>query len=122
MRKKKSILDMAMGAIKERVDYEMSSIMDNILDANTDPTAKRKLKLELVFQPDGDRQNIVVTTTAKSVLAPTNAVRTSLYITGNSATGEVECVEMVPQIPGQMALDAPEQEEPAALNIIKFAQ
>ena len=119
---KKSILDMAMGAIKERVDYEMSSVMDNILDANTDPTAKRKLKLELVFQPDGDRQNIVVTTSVKSMLAPTNAVRTSLYITGNSVTGEVECVEMVPQIPGQIALDAPEQEEPAALNIIKFAQ
>lgn len=27
-----SILDMAMGAIKERVDYEMGHIVDNILD------------------------------------------------------------------------------------------
>ena len=32
-----SILDMAMGAIKERADYEMAHIIDNILDPNTDP-------------------------------------------------------------------------------------
>lgn len=32
-----SILDMAMGAIKERADYEMARIIDNILDPNTDP-------------------------------------------------------------------------------------
>lgn len=32
-----SILDMAIGAIKERADYEMARIIDNILDPNTDP-------------------------------------------------------------------------------------
>lgn len=29
---KKSILEMSMGAILERVDYEMGKVMDNILD------------------------------------------------------------------------------------------
>lgn len=39
---KKSILDMSMGAILERVDYEMGKVMDNILDPNTKapPSAK----------------------------------------------------------------------------------
>lgn len=32
---KKSILEMSMGAILERVDYEMGKVMDNILDPNT---------------------------------------------------------------------------------------
>lgn len=39
---KKSILEMSMGAILERVDYEMGKVMDNTLDPNTKATAKRK--------------------------------------------------------------------------------
>ena len=33
--KAKSILEMARGAIMERVDYEMAKIIENILDENT---------------------------------------------------------------------------------------
>lgn len=39
----KSMLDMASGAIKERVDIEMPKIIKNILDVNTNPTKPRKL-------------------------------------------------------------------------------
>lgn len=42
---KKSILEMSMGAILERVDYEMGKVMDNILDPNTKATAKRNWSL-----------------------------------------------------------------------------
>ena len=38
----KSILEMARGAFQERADYEMSRIVDNILDANTKADATRK--------------------------------------------------------------------------------
>lgn len=34
---KRSILQMARGAIQERADYEMSRLLANILDANTSP-------------------------------------------------------------------------------------
>ena len=36
-----SILQMARGAIQERVDYEVGKAVDNILDRNTDACAKR---------------------------------------------------------------------------------
>lgn len=36
-----SILDMCMGAIKERVDYDAARVVENILDPNTDAKAKR---------------------------------------------------------------------------------
>ena len=107
----KSIVEMARGAILERINYEMARVMDNILDANTKPTAKRKLTVTLTFTP----------VVAKTTLAPTNPVVTSLYIAGEDGTGEVQAVEMVPQIPGQTSLDGGEQEAPAALKIIKFA-
>ena len=77
---KKSILQMSRGAIHERADYEMSRLLANILDANTSATAKRKLTITLELKPDDTRQNIAVSCTAKSTLAATNPVTTSLYV------------------------------------------
>lgn len=78
----KSILQMARGAITERADYEMARIIGNIMDVNTKATAKRKLTLTLELVPDDERRNISVSVTAKSTLAATNPVTTSLYIAG----------------------------------------
>ena len=80
-RSTKSILEMAHGAILERVDYEMAKILDNILDANTEATAKRRMTLTLTFAPDGERATVAVSATAKTTLAPTNPAVTSLYLT-----------------------------------------
>ena len=113
---KKSILQMARGAIQERADYEMSRIIGNILDANTSAIAKRKLTITLELKPDDNRQNITVSCTAKSTLAATNPVTTALFVADSS-----QVVEMVPQIPGQYAMDGTEQEAPPSLKLIKFA-
>ena len=55
---KKSILQMARGAIQERADYEITKILDNILDPNTSATAARKLTITLTLKPDDTRQTI----------------------------------------------------------------
>ena len=112
----KSILQMARGAIQERADYEMTRLLANILDPNTSATAKRKLTLTLELKPDDTRQNIAVSVTAKSALAATNPVTTSLYVADG---GNV--VEMVPQIPGQFGIDGTEQEAPPSLKLVKCA-
>lgn len=117
---KKSILEMARGAIQERVDYEMGKVMDNILDVNTKPTAKRKITLTVVFTPDEERMNIAVDVTAKSTLQATNPVRTNLYVAGKNHTGEVQVVEMVPEVPGQMHMDGEVSEAPSILNIANW--
>ena len=110
---RKSILEMCNGAFQERADYEMSRLIENIMDANTNPTAKRKLTINLELIPDDSRQNIAVKCNVKSVLAPTNPVVTMLY-----AASEDQVVEMVPQIPVQVAFDGTEQEAPAILRIV----
>ena len=117
---RQSILDMAQGAIKERVDYEMAKVVDNILDVNTEATKKRALTVTLEITPDSTRQQISVKTVAKSKLEPTNPVVTSLYITGDS-NGEVTAVEMVPQVPGQQGFCGDEQDEPKVLRLLKNA-
>ena len=104
---KRSIIDMARGAIKERADYEMTRVVENILDPNTSATAARKITITLTLKSDDTRQNIAVSCVAKS---------TSLYV-----ADEESIVEMVPQIPGQLAVDAGEQEAPPMLKLIHTA-
>lgn len=119
--RKKSILEMARGAFQERVDYEMVKVIDNILDANTVADKKRKLTVSIVFAPDNDRSNIGVAFEVKSTLVPAAPAVTSLYVAGENSTGEIQVVEMVPQVPGQMSMDGQEQEAPAMLKLVKMA-
>lgn len=111
---KKSILQMARGAIQERADYEITKILDNILDPNTSATAACKLTITLTLKPDDTRQNIAVGVVAKSALAPTNPVTTTLYVADQETI-----VEMVPQVPGQLGMDGSEEETPPVLKLIK---
>lgn len=67
---KTSILQMARGAIQERIDYEMAKVIDNILDPNTSTQKKRKLTLTIELQPDDNRQTVFVNCTAKSSTLP----------------------------------------------------
>ena len=115
---RKSILQMAKGAIEERVDYEVNRVVDNILDQNTKATGKRKIVLTIEFSPDDAREMIGVSVTAKSTLQATNPVTTSLCITNDFATGEMCVAEMVPQVPGQMNMGGDVQESPKILKLV----
>ena len=76
----KSILQMAGGAIMERVDYEMPLIVANISDPNTPTKTKRKLTVTLEFSVDEARLNVQLKAHCKSIVAPTEPVTTFLYI------------------------------------------
>lgn len=115
--KRESILRMAAGAIEEKVDYEVSRVIDNILDLNTKPDAKRKITITLVFQPDAERKHIAIQAEAKSTLVPTAAVATSMVITADG-NGEMVVAEMVPQIPGQLNMSGAEQKQPKILKFV----
>jgi len=112
----KSVLEMAHGAILERVDYEMTHIVENILDVNTPAAKKRTLTVKLDIMPDAIRQNISMSATAKSTLQPTHPIVTSLYVS-HGEDGQVTIVEMTPQVPGQMDLMGGEQAPPAQLRM-----
>lgn len=111
-----SLLQMAKGAIQERVDYEVSRVVDNILDMNTEAKVKRKVVLTIVMVPDDDRQVVKIEASAKSTLAPVTPVGTSLVITADG-NGEMILAEIIPQVPGQMSMNGSEQEAPKILKI-----
>lgn len=114
--KRSSLLQMAKGAIQERVDYEVSRVVDNILDMNTEAKVKRKVVLTISMSPDDDRQVVKIEASAKSTLAPVVPVGTSLVITADG-NGEMILAEIVPQVPGQISMTGDEQEVPKILKI-----
>ena len=89
---------------------EISGVVNSIIYRNSE---NGWTVLELC--PDDTRQNIVVNCLVKTTLAPSNPATTMLY-----AVDEHTVVEMVPQIPGQIAVDGSEQEAPARLKLVNF--
>jgi hypothetical protein len=115
---RESILDMAMGAIKERADYEMSKIIDNIQDINVQAEKKRTMTIQIDFEPDITRNKMTVSAAVKSKLAPTAPVSTMLYAAPDS-NGEIAYKEMGTQAPGQMDVYGGAQPEPAILKLVR---
>lgn len=113
-----SILQMVNGAISERVDYEVKRVVDNILDVNTDPTAKRKITLTIELKPSKDRGTVSLKSSAKSTLAPTVPIESVLAVTSDR-NGEMVIAEITPQVPGQVDIEGNEQ---AAPKLLKIAQ
>ena len=111
-----SLLQMAKGAIQERVDYEVSRVVDNLLDVNTDAKAKRKVTLTITMTADDDRRVVKVEASAKSTLAPVTPIGTSLVITADG-NGEMMLAEIIPQVPGQISMEGTVQEAPKILKI-----
>ena len=111
-----SLLPMAKGAIQERVDYEVTRVVDNLLDMNTEAKAKRKVVLTVTMTTDDDRRVVKVEASAKSVLAPVTPIGTSLVITADG-NGEMMLAEIIPQVPGQLSMTGEVQEPPKILKI-----
>ena len=99
-----SLLEMARGAILERVDYEAARVAENIEDPNTDFKAKRKIQITLTFKASADRETVQMETEVKTTLAPMMPVSTSLYMVRDDQ-GDPMIVEAVRQTPGQLDMD-----------------
>ena len=115
---KESVLRMAMGAIEERVDYEMSRVIDNILDPNTKANAKRTITLTLEVVPDSKRERLTLPAHAKTNPCPTAPVSTSLLIAPDR-NGELTVRELVAQVPGQFDMDGKVQPESKLLKLVQ---
>lgn len=117
---RKSVIDMAQGAVKERLDYEMARVMDNIADINTAATKERTVTITLKLKPNADRTQVNVSAIVKSKLEPTNPVEIPMAIVEDDE-GNPAAYEMLLQAPGQLAMDGAEQPGPGVLRLIRRA-
>ena len=75
------------GAVPELFEHEVTRLLKNVSDLNTDPEAKRSITMEFQFKPSPDRKSAVVKLTCKSKLAGVNSVAGSLFM--SSTQGEI---------------------------------
>lgn len=68
--KQVSLETIADGVASELFSHEIEKIARNIADKNTAPVAARSMTLKFDFKPDENREEVKVTVTAKTSLAP----------------------------------------------------
>ena len=68
------------GVAREKFAAELAAVLANINDPNTEPTAKRKVVLEFVFQPDDDREVVATLINSRSVLAATKPTSDVIWL------------------------------------------
>jgi hypothetical protein len=68
------------GAVEEIFQRELSQILVNIADVNTDAEEKRKITFEFTFEPFEDRSGAKVIFACKSKQAPVNAASGTMFL------------------------------------------
>jgi len=80
------------GAVNEIFDRELQRVLKDIMDPNTEATAQRKVTLNIVINPDEDRDLGIVEVKANSKLAGSRAFTSKLAF-GHATSGKVEARE-----------------------------
>ena len=101
---------------------------DAIREFDTRELLGKPAMLSVVLSEDGnyaniasaDRTHITVHTGSKAALAPTAPVETSLGMMSD-ANGEMQLVELLPQVAGQMDMDGSAAPEPKVLKLAALA-
>lgn len=101
----------AGGKLSAQINKALQDVTENILDPNTDETKVRKITVTISMKANKDRDYVATAVETKTTLAPTLGAVTALCVGKDLRTGEVDCVEIGSQIPGQLSLDLTEPEE-----------
>ena len=99
-----TLSSIAKGAINERFSEELSKVIKNIEDPNTDATAKRKITITVVLSPNATRGIVSAKFDTKSTLAPRYSIGTNMFV-GREGDKTV-CFEIGNDVsPNQVVID-----------------
>ena len=97
--------EFAGGALSVQINKALRQVAENITDPNTDPKKPRKIVATITLKPNDQRNFIATGVETKVTLAPELGAVTALSMGRDLSTGEVDCVEIGNQIPGQLSMD-----------------
>lgn len=80
MDQKLSLATLKGGAAIEMVDMALQELLENIIDPNTNATAKRSVTLKLSLAPDQERESMHIGIDVKSSFAPHESIGTIAFI------------------------------------------
>ncbi len=75
-----SLANLGKGAAVERFDDMLTQVLENVMDPNTNPTAKREVTLRVILQPNKDRSFCEVSVSCSGKLAPPINVQTNIFV------------------------------------------
>lgn len=101
----------AGGKLSVQLNKALEKITENIQDPNTDAQKIRKINVSISFRPNDERNFAATTVETKLSLAPELGATTALSMGRDLRTGEVEAVEILKQLPGQMSIQDMNEEE-----------
>jgi hypothetical protein len=91
-----SLENLGNGGVIEKFDYEMKSVIANILDPNTPQDAKREINLKVILKPSKAERGVCsMTIEVSSKLAPTTPISSTLAV-GITGHGEIAAKEYLP--------------------------
>ena len=90
----------AGGALAEKFNMAFQEVLENIADPNTGHKAKRKITVDLTFEPNEERELSQVDIQVKTKLAPSKSVGTTILI-DSDGKGGIVASEYNNQIKGQ---------------------
>lgn len=105
------------GALRELFAAELSRVLQNIVDPNTDDVSKRQITMTVTLKPNRDRNQAKVDLKCGSKLAGIRSVETNLHI--GMVRGKLIAVENDPR---QIALFDPPKIAAVASNVTPITQ
>ena len=112
----KKLDELMDGALTERFNQVLDEVMRNAVDPNTDPKAKRQVKIVIDVIPNERRDTASFKTHVEGKVAPRVPISQVVFL-HVSDDGTITATEVTNQVPGQLAMDGTEQDLP---NVLQF--
>lgn len=104
------------GALQEKFDQALNTVISNMQDPNTPWKNKRAITIKLTFEQTEERDDTTVNISVETKTAPVKPIATRMAIGMDLATGEVYAQEYGSQVRGQMEF-TPSPANPSHLMI-----
>ena len=111
----KSLSDLMDGGLEERFNQELTKVWQNVYDPNTNPTAARKVVMEVKIVPNERRESVQFHVNVSSKLAPHVAL-TQTVMLSLGADGTITATERTEQVPGQLDMEGNEAPLPSTIS------
>lgn len=101
---KLNLSEMAQGAFMEQFGIELTKVLENIRDPNTDFKKARKITLTATLKANEDREIVTFEVQSKATLQPTRPLATTIII-DKSSDGRIVAAELRSGQKGQTFVD-----------------
>lgn len=113
---KVKLSDLTGGALQEKFDQALETVVANMQDPNTPWKNKRAITIRIAFEQNEERDDTTVSISVDTKTAPVKPIATRMAIGMDLETGEVYAQEYGSQVRGQMSF-APGPGVPPSLVI-----